>query len=286
MTLRINQNVAAMNTHRVLQNTAKGLTGSLEKLSSGLRINRASDDAAGLSISEKLRSQVRGLAQAERNAQDAISMVNVAEGAADEVHSILQRMRELAVQGTNDTLVTADRQAIGAEFDALRCEIDDIADKTRFNTQKMIAETTTQASFTYQVGFNASDTLSVSFASLKGSSDASSVTAGLGLTSAAMNTTAVNGASFTSAISKIDTAIASVSNLRTSLGATVNRLESRIKSLAVGRENIAAAENRIRDVDMAAEMTEVSRRQILFQSGTSMLSQANSNPQNVMSLFR
>jgi flagellin len=285
MTLRINQNIAAMNTHRVLQNTAKAQSGALEKLSSGLRINRASDDAAGLSISEKLRSQVRGLAQAERNAQDAISMVNVAEGAADEVHSILQRMRELAVQGTNDTLVTADRQAIGAEYDALRSEIDDLASKTRFNGQTMIADGGT-TSFTYQVGFNASDTLTVTFAALKGSSDTASTTLGLGLTSVALNSTAVNGASFTAAISKIDTAIASVSNLRTNLGATVNRLESRIKSLAVGRENIAAAENRIRDTDMAAEMTEVSRRQILFQSGTSMLSQANSNPQSVMSLFR
>jgi flagellin len=273
MTLRINQNIAAMNTHRVLQGTAKGQAASLEKLSSGLRINRASDDAAGLSISEKLRSQVRGLAQAERNAQDAISMINVAEGAADEVHSILQRMRELAVQGSNDTLVTEDRAAISAEYTQLRSEIDDIATKTRFNTQELLSSTTTTK--TYQVGFNTTDTFAVSFTSLRSN-------AGLTLGTAALSTQG----EFNTAIASVDTAIAAVSTLRTSLGASVNRLESRIKSLAVGRENIAAADNRIRDTDMAAEMTEVSRRQILFQSGTSMLSQANSNPQNVMSLFR
>jgi flagellin len=281
MSLRINQNVSAMNTHRVLSATAKGLGDSIEKLSSGMRINRASDDAAGLSISEKMRAQVRGLAQSERNAQDAISMINTGEGAADEIHSILQRMRELAVQGANDTMVTADRQAIGQEYNALRSEIDDIATKTRFNTQALMSDAA--SSFTYQVGFNTSDTINVSFASMKATNSSG---AGLTLGTSDFSSTSVNNASFNNAMSSLDNAISAVSNLRTNLGAAVNRLESRIKSLAVGRENIAAAENRIRDVDMAAEMTEVSRRQILFQSGTSMLSQANSNPQNVMSLFR
>jgi len=285
MTLRINTNISAMNAHRSLMSTNDKLNKSLEKLSSGLRINKASDDAAGLSISETLRAQVRGLGQAERNAQDAISLLNTAEGGADEIHNILQRMRELAVQGSNGTLVTADRQAIGAEYNALRSEIDDIASKTKFNGQSLINGNST---FTFQTGYQATDVLAVAMSTLTASTTTSANGLGLQTVGAADFTlsTVSTASAFQSAIASLDNAIAVTSTLRTQLGAAVNRLDHKISSLGVGRENIAAAESRIRDVDMAKEMTDVSRRQILFQSGTSMLSQANSNPQNVLSLFR
>jgi flagellin len=271
MSLRINTNVSALNTHRNMGMTDLALSKSLEKLSSGLRINRASDDAAGLSISENLRGQVRGLAQAEKNAQDGISLINTAEGAMNEIHSILQRMRELAVQSSNGTLTTSDRQATDSEFQALGAEINNIASYTSFNGQNLLNAATT---FTFQVGANNGQTLVFTTSAVN--------TTGLSINASNTSTQATAQ----TAISSLDTAIASVSRIRSGFGAVSNRLEHTINNVAISRENLAAAESRIRDVDMASEMTNLTRQQILMQSGTAMLSQANSQPQNVLSLLR
>jgi flagellin len=271
MSLRINTNISAMNTHRNMNITDLALSKSLEKLSSGLRINRASDDAAGLSISENLRGQVSGLAQAERNAQDGISLINTAEGALNEVTSILQRMRELSVQASNGTLTNSDRSAVDSEMQALKSEITNITNYTTFNGQTLLGAAT---SYTFQVGANYGQTLSFT---------TTAVTLG-GLTLTNASATAQNTAQV--AISQIDAAIAAVSSIRSGFGAVSNRLEHSINNVAVARENLAAAESRIRDVDMADEMTNLTRQQILMQSGTAMLSQANAQPQSVLSLFR
>ena len=271
MSLRINTNISAINTHRNMSHTDMMLSKSLEKLSSGLRVNRASDDAAGLSISENLRAQVRGLAQAERNAQDGISLINTAEGALNEVHAILQRMRELSVQASNGTLTASDRTAINTEVTALKSEITNIVSFTTFNGQTLLSAPT---GYTFQVGANNGQTLTYT--------TTASTLVDLGID--ATNTT--DFAAAQAAITAIDTAIARVSTNRSGLGAVANRLEHTINNVATSRENLAAAESRIRDVDMAAEMTNMTRQQILMQSGTAMLAQANSQPQSVLSLFR
>jgi flagellin len=268
--LRINTNISAMNTHRNMTNTDLALGKSLEKLSSGLRVNRASDDAAGLSISENLRGQVRGLAQAERNAQDGISLVNTAEGALNEIHSILQRMRELSVQAANGTLTTSDRASVDGEFQQLKNEITNIVNYTTFNGMTLLQAATT---YTFQVGANQGQTLAYT------------------TTASDINTLAINASdtlnqtNAQNAITALDTAIAAVSTNRSGLGAIANRLEHTINNTSIARENLAAAESRIRDVDMAAEMTTLTRNQILMQSGTAMLAQANQAPQSVLSLF-
>ncbi|MFN3429381.1 MAG: flagellin [Candidatus Sericytochromatia bacterium] len=268
--MRINTNISAMNTHRNMGINDLAMSKSLEKLSSGLRVNRASDDAAGLSISERLRGQVKGLAQAERNAQDGISLVNTAEGALNEVHSILQRMRELSVQAANGTLTTSDRTSIDGEFQQLKSEITNIVSYTTFNGMTLLSAAT---QYTFQVGANQGQTLAyTTTASTLGS---------LGLTT---NNTATQ-ANAQGSIALLDTAIASVSTNRSGLGAIANRLEHTINNTAIARENLAAAESRIRDVDMASEMTTLTRNQILMQSGTAMLAQANAAPQSVLSLF-
>jgi flagellin len=269
--LRINTNISAMNTHRNMSATDLALGKSLEKLSSGLRVNRASDDAAGLSISENLRGQVRGLAQAERNAQDGISLVNTAEGALNEIHSILQRMRELSVQAANGTLTTSDRSSIDGEFQQLKAEITNIVNYTTFNGMTLLQAPTT---YTFQVGANQGQTLAYT-------TTASDIT-----TLAINDDDTLDQANAQNAITALDTAIAAVSTNRSGLGAIANRLEHTINNTAIARENLAAAESRIRDVDMAAEMTTLTRNQILMQSGTAMLAQANSQPQNVLSLFQ
>jgi flagellin len=270
MSLRINTNISAMNTHRNMGMTDLALSKSLEKLSSGLRVNRASDDAAGLSISERLRGQVRGLAQAERNAQDGISLVNTAEGALNEIHSILQRMRELSVQSANGTLTTSDRSSIDGEFQQLKAEITNIVNYTTFNGMTLLQSPT---QYTFQVGANQGQTLAYT--------TTASTLVSLGLST---NTTTSQAAAQAS-IALLDTAIAAVSTNRSGLGAIANRLEHTINNTAIARENLAAAESRIRDVDMAAEMTTLTRNQILMQSGTAMLAQANAAPQSVLSLF-
>lgn len=274
MGLQINTNIAAMNAYRNLSSTQGAMATSLERLSSGLRINRAADDAAGLAISEKLRAQTNGLDQATSNAQDAISLVQTAEGALNETHSILQRMRQLSVQSANDTNTSDDRAAIQKEVTALNSELDRIASTTQFNGQNLLDGTGgTAGSFTFQIGANSGQTVSVAFAK------ADTTTLGTG----AVDVTTQAGAA--SALTAVDAAIKTVSGDRADLGAVQNRLQHTINSLSVASENSAAAESRIRDTDMAKEMTSFTRSQILQQAGVSMLAQANSAPQSVLKLL-
>ena len=239
--MRINHNIAALNTYRQLNSASGAQSKSMEKLSSGLRINRAGDDAAGLAISEKMRAQVRGLDQAQRNSQDAISMIQTGEGALNETHAILQRMRELAVQSSNDTNTADDRAEIQLEVDDLIEEIDRIATTTQFNGMNLLDQTGgTSGAFTFQIGANTTQTLDVTFADMKASA--------LGVDAIALGTDA---ATSTAAIATIDTAIKSVSDERSQLGAKQNRLEHTINNLGTASENLTAAESRIRDVDYA-----------------------------------
>ena len=265
MSLRINNNVEAFNAHRQLVATSDRASKSMERLSSGYRINRAADDAAGLAISEKLRGQIRGLSQAQRNAQDGVSLVQTAEGSLNEVHSMLQRVRELAVQYQNGTLSTSDKAAITAEAAQLASEIERIGTTTNFNGIKLLDGSASTVSF--QVGANDNDTITVTTASLGGKVNSIDV-------------------SQTSAISAIDAAIGNVSTLRSTFGAVQNRLEHTLNNISTYQENLTASESRIRDVDMASEMVEFSKDQILQQAGTSMLAQANQAPQAVLSLLR
>lgn len=281
--MRINHNIAALNTHRQLGINNGSAGKNIEKLSSGLRINRAGDDAAGLSISEKMRGQIRGLDMASKNAQDGISMIQTTEGALQEVHSILQRMRELAVQASNDTNVTADRTAMGQELAELGKEITRIKDTSEFNKQKLLDATAGDGAglVTFQVGANDGQTMTVDFA-----------TAGIDLTAVETNVGAltaadvVDSATATALITTIDTEIESVSAGRSLLGATQNRLEHTVNNLDNASENLTAAESRIRDVDMAKEMMDFTKNNILTQAAQAMLAQANQQPQGVLQLLR
>ncbi len=368
--MRINTNLMALNTHRQLSVNTSSVAKSTEKLSSGLRINRAGDDAAGLAISEKMRAQIKGLNMASKNSQDAISLVQTAEGALTETHSILQRMRELAVQSSSDTNESSvDRAALQEEFSALRSEINDIASETSFNNQKLldgsfgldilatstvysvgvssvsvdggrtdevftitdatgaggfeIASSDGTRSFTstltgsvdgaqtltwqedgvsisietnaafsaqeldgltivmgdtaeakIQTGANANETLALSISAM--SSSALSIN----------TATIANGTAAESAITSVNSAIDQVSTQRAKLGAVQNRLEHKIKNLDASSENLAAAESRIRDLDMASEMTKFTSSNILVQAATAMLAQANAAPQNVLQLLQ
>jgi flagellin len=389
MFMRINNNIVAMNTHRQLGLGASNGSKATEKLSSGFRINRAGDDAAGLAISEKMRGQIRGLAQASRNAQDGISMIQTAEGALQESHAILQRMRELAVQASNDTNVENDRNEIQNEIDELTTEIDRIGNTTEFNTQKLLNVSGSGFSATFQVGSNQSQTFTINILDMrsdaldvKGSGTRASATAtvsGVELTAvssgdagndikvvfaagesgASAHTVAVSGDTITvglkmsgssikvadntlsgviaaingnaaaaakvtasiatgssggdtvaaavsgtlaggnngtlsvatssganEAIKRIDDAITAVSSQRSSLGAWQNRLDHTIKNLDTSAENLQAAESRIRDVDMAKEMMNFTKNNILQQAAQAMLAQANQAPQGVLQLLR
>lgn len=392
MGLRINQNIAALNAHRNLVATDNALSKSLERLSSGFRINRAADDAAGLAISEKLRAQVRGLAQAIRNAQDGISMIQTAEGALNEVHAMLQRMRELALQAANDTLSTEDRAAINQEIQQLRAEIDNVSDRTTFNGKRLLDGSLvtsldgsselranvaitggTESAFVTAVDVSGaragttytlssgptSDTLTltradgvaqtitvsaiaaggsqelnfsqlgvrITVASSEGISAANLVAAltqaandtvttaagsgsanfqvgpqagdnitvafsavdvdALGLTTALDNfNTSQTVSNAQTLVTALDSAVNTVSTRRGQFGAVQNRLEHTVASLGVAQENMSAAESRIRDVDMAQEMVQFTRSQILLQAGTAMLAQANAAPQVVLQLLR
>lgn len=269
MSLRINQNTAAFNAYRNLSVNDSSMSKSLEKLSSGFRINRAADDASGLVKSESLRSGIRGTQQAVRNAQDGVSFVQTAEGALNEVHSILQRMRELAVDASNTA--TTNGAAQQAEVSALKSEIQAIGSQTKFAGQSVF----TGSAVTFQVGAFAGDTISVTVGAL--------TSANVGGT----NISAIDVSSGASAaITTIDTAIASLSTARAGLGAVQNRMEHTINSLSVAVENLTASESRIRDTDMAQEMTMFTRSQILVQAGTAMLAQANAAPQAVLKLLQ
>jgi flagellin len=276
MGLRIQNNVEAFNAHRQLSGTASKAAKSMEKLSSGYRINRAADDAAGLAISEKMRAQIGGLAQAQRNAQDGISLVQTAEGSLNEVHSMLQRVRDLKVQSLNDTLSSSDKAAITSEVTALAKEITDIGGKTEFNGIKLLTGTGgSGGTISFQVGANGGETVTITTQDILGASGTGTID---GITSQA-GFDAIG-------ISDIDAAITNVSTMRSDLGAAQNRLEHRLNNLATYQENLVSSESRIRDVDMADEMVNFTKLGILQQAGTSMLAQANQAPQNVLSLLR
>ena len=262
MSLRINTNVEAFNAHRNLESTATRLAKSMERLSSGFRINRAADDAAGLAISEKLRGQIGGLNQARRNVQDGISLVQTAEGSLTEVHSMLQRIRELKVQYENGTLATTDRAAIASEITQLTDEITRIRNTAQFNNIRLLDSATT---ISFQVGANDGETITVTTIDLA---------------------TAVGALDASSALADIDNAINAVSDARATFGAVQNRLEHTYNNLSVYQENLTASESRIRDVDMAAEMVNFTKNTILQQAGTAMLAQAQQSPQAVLSLLR
>ena len=282
MGLRVNNNIAAFNAYRNLNTTDGAMSKPLEKLSSGLRINRAADDAAGLAISEGLRSQIGGLKVAVRNAQDGISVVQTAEGALTETHSILQRMRDLAVQASNDgALSDTDKAKANEEYQALAKELDDIASKTTFNGTKLLDGSYGSAAGgkLFQVGSNAGETLGVTIANM-GTSGASSLFGASGVG----NISSASGAS--AQITAVNTAIGTVSTERAKLGAVQNRLEHKINNLNATVENLTASESRIRDTDMAEEMVSFTRSQILSQAGTAMLAQANQSSQGVLQLLR
>jgi len=278
----INHNMNATNAHsRMMGNTAAAGR-SMEKLSSGLRINRAGDDAAGLAISEKMRSQIRGLDQAGRNAQDGISMIQTAEGGLNEVHSILQRMRELGVQGSSETASTEDMGKIQHEITALVDEIDNIAGNTKFNTKALLDGSikTAGSGINIAIGANA-EKLEINIADIKSTS--------IGTSSKEISTFKTGldtRTEFQDLITSVDTAIKTVSDERAKLGANQNRLEHTINNLSTSSENLTAAESRIRDVDMAKEMMNFSKSNILSQAAQAMLAQANQQPQGVLQLLR
>ena len=271
--MRVQHNMGALNANRQLGINVSNQSKVTEKLSSGFRINRAGDDAAGLSISEKMRSQIRGLEMASKNAQDGISLIQTAEGALNETHSILQRMNELATQAANDTYITADREAIKAEIDQLSAEITRIADHTEFNEMKILNEAKT---FNLQVGANESQ--SISFSVTK--QDAAT----LGVDTGDITVDSYDNA--TAAIEKIQSAITTVSATRSDLGAVQNRLEHTIANVDTAAENLTASESRIRDTDMAKEMVTYSKNNILQQAAQSMLASANQSTAGVLSLLQ
>lgn len=278
MAMVVQHNIQAMNANRNLGLNSSSLSKSSEKLSSGYKINRAGDDAAGLSISEKMRKQIRGLQKASTNAQDGISLIQTAEGALNEVHSILQRINELAVQAANGTNTNDERSYLNDEVTELKGEIDRIATTTEFNGMTLLNGTaggSNNGKVTLQIGANKGQTLVLEMSKKM-------TTASLGI-----NSTKINGVSAAqSAIAKISTALKKVSEFRSKLGAYQNRLEHTINNLDVAAENLSAAESRIRDTDMASEMVKYSSSNILNQAAQSMLAQANQSQQSVLSLLQ
>ncbi len=272
MSLSVQTNIAAMDAHRNLVATTGALQQSMERLSSGYRINKAADDAAGLAISQKLQAQVGGLDQAQRNAQDAVSLVQAADGAMNEVQSMLQRVRDLAVQYNNGTLSTSDQAAIPNEVAQLCAEVSRIASQTKFNN---IALLSGGGAITFQVGADDGETIVVNARSLFGSGASYDI-----------NSAIFSFTSGTVTLASIDTAISSVSTARSTFGAVQNRLQHTLNNLATYEENLSASESQIKDVDMASEMVNFTKLQVLQQAGTSMLSQANSQSQGVLRLLQ
>lgn len=270
--MRIQHNIAALNAHRNLGINNDAASKNLEKLSSGYKINRAGDDAAGLAISEKMRGQISGLNMATKNAQDGVSLIQTAEGALNETHSILQRMRELAVQSANDTNVDADRDAIQKEINELTSEVTRIATDTEFNTQKLLNDEF--SSKVFHIGANEDQKITLSISSM-------------GATGLSINSVDVSSQTTAEdAITTINNAISAVSTQRSKLGAVQNRLEHTINNLGATAENLTAAESRIRDTDMAKEMMAFTKNNILTQAAQSMLAQANQQPQGVLQLLQ
>ena len=276
MALSIFHNVQAMNAHRVLSGTQNEMGRSMERLSSGLRINRAADDAAGLAVSETMRSNIRGQQVASRNAQDGVSLVQVADGALGNVGDMLQRVRDLAVQASNGTLTDAQRSNLDAEVQQVLTEINAVGSNTDFNGIKILAGSvsTAASAVTLQVGAAAGQTIAFTIGTVS--------TSDLGVSGIAVS----SAASASAAIASIDAAISTITTNRANLGATQNRLEQTISRLGLMAENLQGAESRVRDADMAQEMIKFTKAQVLQQSGMSMLAQANQAPQSVLSLLR
>lgn len=270
----IQHNLTAMNSNRMLGITSKQQAKQSEQLASGYRINRAADDAAGLTISEKMRSQIRGLNRASQNAQDGVSLIQVAEGALNEAHAILQRMNQLATQAANDTNTTADRTAIQKEIDALTTELDRISSTTQYNTMNLLDGKFTGKKL--QVGALKGQTISIKITSMNAK--------GLGITTT-NNKVLSNGAAG-SAMKIFQAALSKVSGTRSDLGAIQNRLEHTIANLDNISENTQAAESRLRDTDMASAMVDYSKNNILAQAGQSMLAQANASKQGILTLLQ
>ncbi|MEH7733724.1 flagellin Hag [Bacillus pumilus] len=296
--MRINHNIAALNTLNRLSANNGASQKNMEKLSSGLKINRAGDDAAGLAISEKMRGQIRGLEMASKNAQDGISLIQTAEGALTETHAILQRMRELTVQaGNTGTQQDEDLTAIKDEMDALISEVDGISGRTEFNGKKLLTgefkvDTTTpanQKNLVFQIGANATQQIEVNIEEMTSTALGTSTTLNvksLDVTKFAANAPDVADVGYDAQLKIVDDAITQVSAQRSKLGAVQNRLEHTINNLGASGENLTAAESRIRDVDMAKEMSEFTKNNILSQASQAMLAQANQQPQNVLQLLR
>lgn len=277
MGLRINTNVASLNAQRNLGSTRINMNKSLEKLSSGQRINRAGDDAAGLAISENLKAQIKGLGQAERNAEDGISLVQIAEGALGEVSNILIRLRELSVQAASDTIGSTERKFLNVEFEQLTSEVDRIANSTEFNRVPLLNGT--GAVFDIQIGTR-NDPISDRLTFDASSADVNVAALGLNLASVSDKISAQNS------LTSIDQAIISVSGIRADFGALQNRLQSTVNNIQTSIENLAAANSRVRDTDVAAETAELTKQNILMTAGTSVLAQANSSTNNALSLIQ
>jgi flagellin len=272
----VNTNIAALNSWRNLQSSQASMNSSLEKLSSGKKINRAADDASGLAISEKMTGQINGLDTATDNAQKGISLIQTAEGALNETTSIIQRMRTLAVQSRNDTNNSADRGQTQKEVNQLVAEVQRIATTTQFNTKNLINGSAT--GLVFQIGANKGQTMNVAIASM-------SIKALFGATASA-NVSVSMSANISKAISTLDAALSAVSSLRANLGAVQNRLTHTVNNLEVASENLSAARSTVQDTDMAKEMANYSKQQVLIQSGTAMLAQANQSSQSVLKLLQ
>jgi flagellin len=294
----INHNISAMNSYRNLSDVNLRISKSMEKLSSGMRINRAGDDAAGLAISEKMRGQIKGLNMAAKNSQDSISLIQTAEGALNETHAILQRMRELAVQAANDTNTFSDRLQLQKEMNRLRQEIDRISGTTEFNTKKLLNGQFEDRGLKFQVGANEGQTVELTFKNMSAEALGVAGVEEIAVIDANGNETTKTIVSLDEAVSVttspdaekaitiLNDAIETVSAERSKYGAMQNRLEHTVKNLTVASENLQAAESRIRDADLAKEMTNLSKDQIIAESGSAMLAQANSTPQNILTLIQ
>lgn len=278
MATTINTNVPSLTAQRALASTSGSLSTSMQRLSTGLRVNSAKDDAAGLAIAERMTSQVRGMNVASRNANDAISMLQTAEGGLGKVGESLQRMRELAVQSANGANSTSDRANLNSEYQALGKEISRVLDGTKFNGKQLISSGASDTTFQVGAGTNATDTITVSLGTIGGSVGTSLASAlGGDITTAATSTTAIDD---------LDKAIDSVTTARASIGASQNRFESVVANLSTMSENLNQSKGRIMDADFAVETSNMSRAQVLQQAGNAMLAQANQQPQQVMSLLR
>ncbi len=276
----INHNLTAMNAYRNLASVNERVDKNMEKLSSGMRINRAADDAAGLAISEKMRGQIKGLNMATKNSQDGISLIQTAEGALNETHSILQRMRELSVQSANDTNTTEDREKLQLEMNQLRQELDRVSTSTEFNTRKLLTGEYAEGGLTFHIGANKDQNVKLNIADMS----ATYLKVNGGTDEEALSISTQEDAN--SSILTVNNALERVSEERANLGALQNRLEHTINNLRVSGENLQSAESRIRDADMANEMVSLNKDKIISQSGTAMLAQANTTPQGVLQLLR